>query len=223
VTDASPLIVLAAGGTGGHVFPAEALARELLGRGLRVALLTDKRGGKFGDDLPVPAYRVRSSSLGKTLLGKARSVIEMGIGVWQARSRLHKLAPAVVVGFGGYPSIPALYAAAQMGIPILLHEQNAVLGRANRAMMNKAELIATSFPHVTGLKPSSNVRLVQTGKPAIRSGLPSQLCELRLMCRLAKTGPCAFLFWAAASAQKFSVLWYRKLLPCCPITCVAAW
>src|SRR5882672_5033171 len=109
-TEASPLIVLAAGGTGGHVFPAEALARELLGRGLRVALLTDKRGGKFSDDLSISSYRVRSSSLGKGLLSKARSVIEMGIGVWQARGRLRKLAPSVVVGFGGYPPIPALYA-----------------------------------------------------------------------------------------------------------------
>ena len=165
MTDAQPLIVLAAGGTGGHVFPAEALARELLGRGLQVALLTDRRGGKFGDDLAIPAYRVRASSLGKGILGKIRSVGEMAMGVFQARSRLNKLKPAAVVGFGGYPSAPTLYAAARMGIPILLHEQNAVLGRANRAMMNKAKIIATSFPHVTGLKPATGTRLVQTGNP----------------------------------------------------------
>jgi UDP-N-acetylglucosamine--N-acetylmuramyl-(pentapeptide) pyrophosphoryl-undecaprenol N-acetylglucosamine transferase len=165
MTDPSPLIVLAAGGTGGHVFPAEALARELLGRGMRVVLMTDQRGGKFSDDLPIPAYRVRASSLGKTLLGKARSILEMGLGVWQARSRLRKLKPAAVVGFGGYPSAPTLYAAAQLNIPILLHEQNAVLGRANRVMMGKAKIIATSFPHVAGLKPGSNARLVQTGNP----------------------------------------------------------
>ena len=165
MSDKSPLIVLAAGGTGGHVFPAEALARELLGRGMRVALFTDKRGGKFGDDLPISTYRVRASSMGKGIVGKVRSVMEMGIGALQARSRLRKLKPAAVVGFGGYPSAPTLYAASQLGIPILLHEQNAVLGRANRAMMTKAKIIATSFPHVTGLKPSANVRLVQTGNP----------------------------------------------------------
>src|ERR1700679_925391 len=165
MTDASPLIVLAAGGTGGHVFPAEALARELLGRGMRVALLTDKRGGRFSDDLPVAFYRIRASSLGKGLFGKLRSIAEMGVGVMQARRRLRKLKPAAVVGFGGYPSAPTLYAAAGMGIPILLHEQNAVLGRANRVMMGKAKLIATSFPHVTGLKPGSGMRLVQTGNP----------------------------------------------------------
>src|ERR1700761_8735721 len=149
----APLIVLAAGGTGGHVFPAEALARELLGRGLRVALFTDKRGDKFSADLPVSIYRIRASSLGKGLFGKLRSIGEMGIGVMQARRRLRKLKPAAVVGFGGYPSAPTLYAAAAMGIPILLHEQNAVLGKANRVMVGKAKLIATSFPHVAGLKP----------------------------------------------------------------------
>ncbi|MDP9126701.1 MAG: undecaprenyldiphospho-muramoylpentapeptide beta-N-acetylglucosaminyltransferase [Pseudomonadota bacterium] len=160
-----PLILLAAGGTGGHVFPAEALARELLGRGLRVALMTDQRGGAFSSDIPVAVYRTRASGLGKGVVRKARSIAEMGIGVLQARSRLRKLRPGAVVGFGGYPSVPSLYAAAQLNVPILLHEQNAVLGRANRVMMNSARIIATSFPHVAGLKPGPNVRLVQTGNP----------------------------------------------------------
>jgi UDP-N-acetylglucosamine--N-acetylmuramyl-(pentapeptide) pyrophosphoryl-undecaprenol N-acetylglucosamine transferase len=165
MTEPSALIVLAAGGTGGHVFPAEALARELLGRGLRVVLMTDQRGSKFSDDLGIPVYRTRASSLGKGIVGKARSIMEMGIGVMQARRRLRKLHPAAVVGFGGYPSVPTLYAAAQMNIPIALHEQNAVMGRANRVMLSKAQLVATSFPHVAGLKNSSPVRLVQTGNP----------------------------------------------------------
>lgn len=165
MTDTSPFILLAAGGTGGHIFPAEALARELLGRGYRVALMTDQRGAKFGDDLPVPVYRARASSLGKGIIGKMRSVIEMGVGVLQARRRLGKLRPAAVVGFGGYPSVPALYAAAQMNIPIILHEQNAVLGRANRILMAKARCIATSFPQVMGLKAGAHARLVYTGNP----------------------------------------------------------
>lgn len=163
--ETSPLIVLAAGGTGGHVFPAEALARELLGRGMRVALITDQRGGKFSEDLPVAVYRVRASALGKGMFGKIRSIAEMGFGVLQARTRLQKLKPAAVVGFGGYPSAPALYAAAQMNLPIILHEQNAVLGRANRVMVNKAKLIATSFPKVVGLKSAPGTQLVQTGNP----------------------------------------------------------
>ncbi len=165
MTEPSALIVLAAGGTGGHVFPAEALARELLGRGLRVVLMTDQRGSKFSDDLGIPVYRTRASSLGKGFIGKARSIVEMGIGVMQARRRLNKLRPAAVVGFGGYPSVPTLYAAAQMNIPIALHEQNAVMGRANRVMMSKAKVVATSFPHVAGVKHGGPVRLVQTGNP----------------------------------------------------------
>lgn len=161
----APLIVLAAGGTGGHVFPAEALARELLGRGLRVALITDQRGGKFSDDLAVPAYRIRASALGAGFFGKMRSLMAMGYGTWQARNLVAKLKPAAVVGFGGYPSVPTLYAAMRVNIPYLLHEQNAILGRANRVMMGKAKLIATCFPHVAGLKPGAGPRIVQTGNP----------------------------------------------------------
>ncbi|MDR3449222.1 MAG: undecaprenyldiphospho-muramoylpentapeptide beta-N-acetylglucosaminyltransferase [Alphaproteobacteria bacterium] len=165
MSERMPLVVLAAGGTGGHIFPAEALARELMGRGYRVALMTDTRGSRFSGDLLVPVYRTRASSLKTGLWGKLRSIAEMGIGVLQARSRLAKLRPDIVVGFGGYPSVPALYAAAQLNIPIVLHDSNAVLGRANRALMEKARIIATSFPHVAGLKASIQARLVYTGNP----------------------------------------------------------
>ena len=165
MTEPIPFVVLAAGGSGGHIFPAEALARELLGRGYRVALMTDQRGTKFSDDLLIPVYRTRASSLGQGIFGKIRSVMEMGIGVLQARSRLVKMRPTVVVGFGGYPSVPTLYAAAQLNIPIILHDSNAILGRANRALMSKARVIATSFPQVAGLKPGDNQRLVYTGNP----------------------------------------------------------
>ncbi len=161
----TPRIVLAAGGTGGHIFPAEALARELLGRGLKVDLLTDSRGARFSSDIPVPVHRTPASSLGKGLIGKLRSIIEMGLGVFRAGQILRKIRPAAVVGFGGYPSVPAIYAASRLGIPIILHEQNAVLGRANRVMMSKSAIVATSFPYVAGLTPPPNVRLVQTGNP----------------------------------------------------------
>ena len=165
MTTQAPLIVLAAGGTGGHVFPSEALARELLGRGMRVALFTDQRGGKFSDDLKVPVFRIHASPIGKGLFGKIRSILEMGFGVMQAGHKLRKLKPAAVVGFGGYPSAPTLYAASQMNIPIVLHEQNAVLGKANRVMMGTAKIVATSFPHVSGIKTGCVARLVQTGNP----------------------------------------------------------
>lgn len=165
MNEPSALIIMAAGGTGGHVFPAEALARELLGRGLRVALITDQRGGKFSEDLPIPVYRTRASKLGKGLWRKTVSILEMGFGILQARRHLKKLRPAAVVGFGGYPSVPTLYAAAQLNIPIILHEQNAVLGRANRLMMSKAKIVATSFPQVAGLKSDGFTRFVLTGNP----------------------------------------------------------
>jgi len=163
--DSPPLILLAAGGTGGHVFPAEALSRELLGRGARVALVTDSRGGKFSDELAVPVYHVRASALGKGLITKAFSLVKMGIGVMQAALLLRKLRPAAVVGFGGYPSVPLLYAAARVGVPIVLHEQNAVMGRANRTLMPMAKLLATSFPHVEGLPPHTKAQMVHTGNP----------------------------------------------------------
>src|ERR1700744_5930165 len=101
MSDSTPFVILAAGGTGGHVFPAEALARELLGRGYRVALMTDSRGDKFSDDLPIPVYRTRASSLKAGLFGKALSILTMGIGIFQAEHRLRKLKPDAVVGFGG--------------------------------------------------------------------------------------------------------------------------
>jgi len=165
MSDASPLFLLAAGGTGGHVFPAEALSRELLGRGARVALVTDSRGQKFSDELDVPVYHVRASALGHNLFTKALSVVQMGIGVLQAALLLRKHKPAAVVGFGGYPSVPLLYAAARLGVPVVLHEQNAVLGRANRALLPMAKLLATSFPQVFDIPPQTKTRLVHTGNP----------------------------------------------------------
>ncbi|MFC7334123.1 undecaprenyldiphospho-muramoylpentapeptide beta-N-acetylglucosaminyltransferase [Rhodocista pekingensis] len=159
-------IVLAAGGTGGHLFPAEALARELLERGHRVVLVTDVRGTAFGDALrDVPVHRIRSATLGGGLLGKARTALELGIGTLQARRLLARLAPAIVVGFGGYPSFPAVYAAAGLRIPVAIHEQNAVMGRANRMLARRARLICTSFPEVQGMDNVDRARAVRTGNP----------------------------------------------------------
>lgn len=163
MTQETALIVLAAGGTGGHIFPAEALARELLGRGYRVALVTDKRGTGFSSDIPVPVTRIFASAIGKGIIGKLRSIATMGFGTLQAWLLLRRLRPHAVVGFGGYPSVPTLYAAAKLGIPVVLHEQNAVLGRANKVMMGLATKIATSFPKVVGL--SGSDKAVLTGNP----------------------------------------------------------
>lgn len=161
----APLFLLAAGGTGGHIFPAEALARALLARGVRVALVTDPRGGRFSESIDVPVYRIRARGTGGHLLSKLRAGMEMMIGTFQAQSLLRRLRPAMVIGFGGYPSVPTVYAAARLSIPILLHEQNAVLGRANRLLSGLAQTIALSFEQVSGRQQLPKEKIVLTGNP----------------------------------------------------------
>lgn len=160
------VIVLAAGGTGGHMFPAEALARELLGRGLGVALVTDRRGQAFGDRVPgVAIYRIRAGRFGAGLVTNIIGIAELALGRIAAGRLLRNLAPAAAVGFGGYPSVPTMLAAVGLGIPSLLHEQNAILGRANRLLAARVNRIATSFATVGGLRPADRSRLVETGNP----------------------------------------------------------
>lgn len=159
-------IVLAAGGTGGHLFPAEALARELLRRGRRVVLITDRRGGAFGDALPeIAVHRIRAATLAPGLVAKLRAVLELGIGAIQARRLIRAIDPAVVVGFGGYPSVPTVFAAGRAGLPVVLHEQNAVLGRANRLLSGTARRIAVAFPALSGLKAGDRDKVVTVGNP----------------------------------------------------------
>jgi UDP-N-acetylglucosamine--N-acetylmuramyl-(pentapeptide) pyrophosphoryl-undecaprenol N-acetylglucosamine transferase len=162
----SALIALAAGGTGGHLFPAEALARELLAQGCRVALVTDRRGQAFGDKLPgVDLHRIRAGRLDAGVMGKVVGLAELALGTIEARRKLRALAPAAVVGFGGYPSVPTMLAAARLGLPTLIHEQNAILGRANRLLAPRVKRIATSFAEVGGVRPADRVRVVETGNP----------------------------------------------------------
>ena len=164
-TQSSP-VILAAGGTGGHMFPAEALARELLARGQRVVLVTDRRGNAFGDALPeVEVHRIRASSFGSGIMGKIRGVVELTIGAFQARRLIAKLKPSTVVGFGGYPSVPTVLLAQRGRVPTVLHEQNAVLGRANRLAAPGAVRIATSFASVAAVMQADAGKLVFTGNP----------------------------------------------------------
>jgi UDP-N-acetylglucosamine--N-acetylmuramyl-(pentapeptide) pyrophosphoryl-undecaprenol N-acetylglucosamine transferase len=160
------LVVLASGGTGGHMFPAEALANTLLARGHRVALVTDKRGQAFADRLPdVALHRIAAGRLDAGIIGKAMGLAEMMLGTLAAGSLLGRLQPAVAVGFGGYPSVPTMLAAARRHIATVLHEQNALMGRANRLLAPRAAQIASSFPHVQGLKPAEAARVTFTGNP----------------------------------------------------------
>ncbi|PWC96155.1 undecaprenyldiphospho-muramoylpentapeptide beta-N-acetylglucosaminyltransferase [Azospirillum sp. TSO5] len=164
--NANKVIVLAAGGTGGHMFPAEALARELLSRGRAVTLVTDKRGHAFGENLPeVPVHRIRAASPGAGIVGKLKAALQMGLGLLEARALMRRLDPAAVVGFGGYPSVPTVYAAIQSKLPALLHEQNAVLGRANRMLIAGASRIAVAFSDIEKLGEAQRAKIVRTGNP----------------------------------------------------------
>lgn len=161
------LVVLAAGGTGGHVFPAQALGSELISRGTRVALVTDERGSAHGENALISEiYTIRAGGLaGKGIGARLRSGSELIFGTWQARRLLKLLRPDAVVGFGGYASVPTVLAARFAGFHMAIHEQNAVLGRANRLLASKADRIATSFEVSKGLPGNSAEKVVHTGMP----------------------------------------------------------
>ena len=171
-----PEIVLAAGGTGGHIFPAQSLARELMARGRSLALVTDRRGAAYGGALSrVDTYRLHAGTLsGRSLGGKIAGLAEVAMGFWQARRLLAGLKPRAVVGFGGYPSLPTLLAACAARIATLIHEQNAVLGRVNRLLAPWATLIATSYPDTARLRPQDRAKATLTGTP-----VRAQIAELR--------------------------------------------
>jgi len=157
-------IVLAAGGTGGHMFPAEALARELVARGKPVTLMTDERGQSYQDRFPgASVERIRSGRMGGGVIAKLMGLADVALGVMEARRRLRAIRPLGVVGFGGYPSVPPLMAAQRLGLPTVLHEQNALLGRANRLLAPKARRVATSFAEVVGLR--DQTKISETGNP----------------------------------------------------------
>jgi UDP-N-acetylglucosamine--N-acetylmuramyl-(pentapeptide) pyrophosphoryl-undecaprenol N-acetylglucosamine transferase len=141
----APLLVIAAGGTGGHLFPAQALAEEMLSRGWRVHLATDDRGLRYAGGFPdeVERVRLRSATLARGgLTDKLAAPVAIARGVLSAVLRFRRDPPAVVAGFGGYPAIPALAAAWMLGRPRLIHEQNGVLGRVNRLFARRVNRVA---------------------------------------------------------------------------------
>ena len=163
----SPLILLAAGGTGGHLFPAEALAVELVKSGVEIHLATDQRGMAYGGAFPAKerhAIRAATPS-GKSPLAMAKALFSLGIGLIQSLRLVYRLKPDAVVGFGGYPSVPPLLAASLLGVPTLVHEQNGVLGRANRFLAPRAKAIGTGFADVKGVSPSFQDRIHLVGNP----------------------------------------------------------
>ena len=138
--------VVAAGGTGGHMFPAEALAREMSARGWRVILATDHRGEKFAHGFPADDRLFLDAATGRGPVGLVKAGLAILKGAGQARAAFRKAGVEVVVGFGGYPSAPALIAALMDRRPTLIHEQNAVLGRTNRMLARRVDAVASTFP-----------------------------------------------------------------------------
>lgn len=172
----APNIVLAAGGTGGHMMPAEAVADVLQEAGYQVSLVTDKRGEAI-DNVMTDIDRVvlgASSHMGGGLPGKLRSILSIIGSTFQVRKHFKRQKPSVVIGFGGYPSLPAVLAARSLSIPYILHEQNAVLGRVNRLMAKGAHTVALSM--------DSTAR-VPEGVPTVVTGNPVR----KLIAKLANT------------------------------------
>lgn len=196
------LIMLAAGGTGGHLFPAEALGHELRKRGFSVHLVTDKRAERFAGQFPADdIHVVPSATFGsKNPVAVARALWTLWTGLRSARRLISRLKPQAVVGFGGYPTVPPLLASTGLGIPSMVHEQNAVMGRANKALASRVQAIAGGFlPDVGG---AFAQKTVTTGNPV----RPAVLAAAGLPYRSSRTGEPFRLvvFGGSQGAQFFS-------------------
>ncbi|WP_237155348.1 undecaprenyldiphospho-muramoylpentapeptide beta-N-acetylglucosaminyltransferase [Oryzibacter oryziterrae] len=159
-------ILIAAGGTGGHLFPAESLAHELIARGYDIHLATDHRATNYGHEFPATAtHIIASATFGdRSLIGLVKSGFRLVRGQIQSLALVSRLKPAVAIGFGGYPTLPPLLAASLLGRPTIVHEANAVMGRANRFLASRVTAVATSFSE-TGLLGDAGAKAVFTGNP----------------------------------------------------------
>ncbi|MBX3596845.1 MAG: undecaprenyldiphospho-muramoylpentapeptide beta-N-acetylglucosaminyltransferase [Rhizobiaceae bacterium] len=157
--------LLAAGGTGGHLFPAEALAHELKARGWAVHLASDERANRYAGSFPADAiHPIASATLGsKNPVDLARSFWAIWKGVRQASAVIKKIRPSIVIGFGGYPTLPPVFAATRRGVPTVIHEQNAVMGRANRALATRVSAIAGGF--LDPARSAYSEKILVTGNP----------------------------------------------------------
>ena len=160
-------MAIAAGGTGGHLFPAQSLAQELKRRGHQVVLFTDERVRDYGQSFPADhIYVVPSATLVfRKPLSLPGALLKLAKGTFKAWAQMGKDKPQALIAFGGYPSLPPVFAALMRGVPLVLHEQNAVMGRANRLAARWADAVAGSFAKVKYLPDLARNRLVQTGNP----------------------------------------------------------
>lgn len=176
MTQGRHTIILAAGGTGGHIFPAEALADRLSQLGYAVELVTDRRFqdyGRLSEDsifARIPVHYIHAGRLGGGLLSRLRGGLHIVFGIMQARRILKQRGAKAVVGFGGYPSFPTIAAAASRRLPTVIHEQNAILGRANSKLAERVNRIAASYPDTQKIPAHCAAKTVVTGNP-VRTGI----------------------------------------------------
>ena len=165
--DKARSVVIAAGGTGGHLFPAQALAEELGRRGYDLTLITDKRGQEYAKSFPNASIVEVSAATfaNRSIIGRLFAGLSIILGIAEATWKLLRMRPNVVVGFGGYPSLPAVVGGILLRVPCCLHEQNSVLGRVNKRLAPFVTKIASTFPELRGLSPNHQSRVVITGNP----------------------------------------------------------
>ena len=164
------IVMLAAGGTGGHLFPAEALAHSLKARGYSVHLVTDSRAERYAGKFPADEIHVvPSATIGsKNPIAIAKALFTLWQGTNQAKALMQRIKPVAVAGFGGYPTVPPLLAASRLGLPTMIHEQNAVMGRANKMLAPKVKAIAGGFlPETEGQYASKTVTTGNPVRPAV--------------------------------------------------------
>lgn len=166
-TSSKPLVVVAAGGTGGHMFPAQAFADEMHARGWTVALVTDERGKKYATNFPADwRLEVEAATFGSKMPHRLlASALKLRAGTAEAKRNFEKTKPKLIAGFGGYPSYPSLSAARALGLPIIIHEQNSVLGRVNRLFAKTAKFVACGFDRLDRLPPGGEDRKRVVGNP----------------------------------------------------------
>jgi len=220
---AAPLVLVAAGGTGGHLFPAEALAVALANRGITVDLATDHRAERYGGQFParqthiIPSDTVRA----RNPISLARSALTLGRGLLRSYFLLGRIRPAAVVGFGGYPTVPPLAAATVRKIPTVIHEQNAVMGRANRQLAPHVTAIATCFDGVLDAEGGLALKATRTGnplRPAVIAAAGSQFAEpqegglIRLLVFGGSQGARIMSEIVPAAIEKLDLVWRMRLL-----------
>ncbi len=168
----SPSVLVAAGGTGGHLFPAAALAGVLTERGVAVHLATDRRAIRFGETFAEQAIHVVASATirSRNPVALTQTAAALGFGLFQAWRLIGRLHPAAVIGFGGYPSVPPVLAAVWRRVPTVIHDANAVVGRANRLLAPRVTAIATTFPDTFIDAPDLAAKATLTGNP-VRSAV----------------------------------------------------